>query len=252
MKRNIGLLLVAIMFFVGIGEVSATCDAVENNKLTGLAVNVNVTYEEAEGELDSSEYSPPDGVTEEEADNYTVKYTYFKIYITNLTEDLYVVVNNSVTGSSTTYNYSDSENGTITFNWDDILNITNLTVTVYSSGNTNCAGSKLRTIYKTLPRYNQLSSSELCEGNEDFYLCHRYLSINAVDFDEFVTLINKYESGKVNNDGQEIIEPENPESGFQKFIRENKVAIIIVGVSIIAVGATTIVILVKRQRSRIV
>lgn len=251
MKRNIGLLLVAIMFFVGISEVSATCDAAENNKLTGLAVNVNVTYEEAEGELDPDEYSPPDGLTEEELKNYVAKYYYFNIYISNLTEDLYVVVHNSNDNTNTTYYYEDSENGIIKIEWDNILSITNLTITVYSSNSTNCSGTKLTTKYLTLPKYNEYSEYDLCRGKENFYLCNRYLSVNTVGFDQFEQLLQKYSSGKINADGEEILE-EPIKHGFEKFFEDNKIAIIIVGILIIATGAATTVILVKKQRSRIV
>ena len=251
MKKNIVLLLLAFMFFVGTSEVKATCDATENNKLTGLAVNIKANYEVAEEEIPWEEnFNAPDGLTKEELENYKMTKKYFKISISNLTEDVYIEVSDNIKREVKQYNYSDSENGLVIIKQDISYDITNYTITVYSSMKTNCVGTKLRTIYLTTPAYNPYSEYAVCEDIKNFYLCHEYLSVD-VKFDDFYTQVDKYQKGTINDEGEEK-EIEDSTSGFQKFFKENKIAIIVAGVLIVAGGATLTVVLVKRQRSKIV
>lgn len=242
-----------LVFFLFVTKVFAVeCTSEETNKLNSLAVNVKASYEIMEIEKTdfSSEFNPPDGIDANE--NITWYDTVIRVYITNLTEDLYITVTNDQTKEVKTYRYEDATNGTITFDQTDFSQITNYTITVYSSSNTNCANNKLYTLYLTTPMYNTLYEYSMCEGIEEFYLCHEYLSVN-VSTENFFELATKYKEGKINSDGEEIKdEPSENDKGFTEFLKEYKSVIIIVAVLIIAGGGLVTVIIVKKQRSRII
>ena len=250
MKKLKAFIFTLTLFFASSSYVYAVCDATELNTLRSVAANVRASYEELKGIMDPSEYTPPDGTS---AEDFTAYYNYFRIYITNLTEDIYVKVYNDATGEENTYTYQDSDNGTVTFDWEDITLLANFTIKVYSSFNTNCSDTELYTLYLTTPRFNNYSLFDMCDGAEDFYLCYEYLSIpDEVSFGQFVDLIERYKNGQVDDDGNIVEEPENEENGFIQFLGEHYVEIIVIAVIVIAVGVTVTVIIVKKQRSRIV
>lgn len=250
MKKWKAFLFTLVLFFVSSNYVYAVCDVNETNELNSLATNVNVSYEIVQVEIPKDEnFNYPDGMTEEERAEYVAYDNYFRIHISNLTEDLYVVVRNENTGESTTYNYQDSSNGTITFDRLVTMEIVNYTITIYSSSETNCADTELYTQYLTTPMYNPYSELVLCEGIEDFYLCQEYLSVD-VDFTYFYDDVERYRNGLINDDGEEIPEEEDP--GFFDFVRDNIVIIIVVVVVIVAAGGLITFVVIRKQRRRIV
>lgn len=254
MKKLRVFIFTLALFFVSSSYVYAVCDATETNELNSFAVNVSVDYEAITEEyIPDESFNPPDGMTMDEMEDYVVTRNLFLIYISNLTEDLYVTVENDVTGETQTYYYDDSENGVITIRQEDLTNITNYTVTVYSSDATNCPGTELATHYLTTPMYNYLSEYDVCEGAEDFYLCYEYLAVDLVGFDDFISLVEDYKAGKVDNNGEEIVPDEEEDNGgFFEFISDHKVAVIVVCAVIVVGGVLVTVIIVKRRRSKMI
>ncbi len=251
MKKFKLVVVAFLMVLLGMPHVYAECDATESNKLSSLANNVQGSQEVIEKEVDpGQDWNTPDGLTDEEYENYVYKMKFFRIHINNITEDLYVVVTNKNTKKSTTYNYSDTSNGNISF--DEVVSsqIVNYTIDVYASSKTNCGSKKLRTFYITTPKYNSLSEYSVCEGIEEFYLCHEYLSVET-NIENFESLTTQYREGKIKADGS-IKEDEEKDKGFLGFLREHKGTVIMISVSIIAIGGLVIVIIVKKQRSRII
>lgn len=251
MKKFKDLLFALFLFVIGIPVVVAECTAEESNKLNSLAANVKANYEVIQKEVSIDEgFNYPDGLTEEEMNNYKAYRDYFRIYISNITEDLYVTVTNKNTNETTTYTYKDAVDGVISFEQKVLIEITNYTIVVYSSDETNCPNSKLYTLYVTTPLYNNFSESNLCDGIEDFYLCHEYLSVNT-SFENFEELTSKYREGKIDDSGEEIIQQEETK-GFINFIKEHKGIVITVSVVIVIIGGLVTVIIVKKQRSKII
>lgn len=231
--------------------VFAECEAAESNKLNSLATNVKNSQEVIEKVMDPDpDWNPPDGLTEEEFANYEYKIKYFRIYINNITEDLYVIVTNNTTEEKKTYNYQDTNNGTVFFDEMVSSQIVNYKVEVYASDKTNCNSKKLRTFYITTPKYNSLSEYKSCEGIEEFYLCHEYLNVET-STENFETLVKDYREGKLKADGSKKDE-EKKNEGFLGFLKEHKGTVIIASLAIITIGGLVTVIIVKKQRSRIV
>ena len=250
MKKWKAFLFTLVLFFASTNYVYAVCDVNETNELNSLATNVNVSYEIVKKEIPIDEnYNFPDGMNEELLEDYVATRDYFRIYISNITEDLYVVVRNETTGASTTYSFADAVNGTITFDTEVYVTIMNYTIEIFSSSATNCPDTSLYTLYLTTPMYNSASESSYCEGIEDFYLCQKYLSVD-VDFTYFYDDIENYRNGLINDDGEEIPEEEDP--GFLDFVRDNVVIIIVVVVVIVAAGGLITFVVIRKQRRRIV
>lgn len=242
--------LAFVLFLINTNSVFGECSTEEMNKLNSWAVNVKVDQEEMIGILDKGEYSPPDGLTEEEAENYVATYSFFRIYIRNITEELYVKVYNHVTDEEKTYTYEDSEDGTIYFDRKYIRNLGKYTITIYSSDKTGCADTKLNSIPVTTPWFNEYSTLELCNGAEDFYLCHRFLTVENVEYSKFVDLVTKYKDGKVNNEGEEMPStPEKEKNSLKEFYNKYSIFIII-GIIILIIGGVSASVVIKKNRSK--
>lgn len=253
MKKIKVFLLATLLFFLST-NVYAVCDVTETNTLNSLATNIKISYEVVQVEVPIDEgFNPPDGLTEEEDQNYVAYRDYFRFYISNVTEELYIVVTNKSTNEKKTYTYADVVDGVITFDEAVGLAIVNYTIEVYSSSATNCPDTLLYTWYETTPMYNSYSENAACDGIEDFYLCHEYLSVSSdISYNDFINLTDEYRAGHINADGEEIVTPEEPDDGFLNFISDHLVVVIIVAVVIVAAGGLITFVVIKKQRSRIV
>lgn len=239
-----------LIFLVGMLNVRAECSMDESSKLSSLAVNVKVDYEIVEKEMPMEEgFNYPDGLTEEEIANYKNTSDFFRIHIYNITEELYVEVRNTTTGDSKNYYYADTDNGTVSF--DEIVSekITDYTVTVYSSNKTGCSDKKLTTITKTTPMYNVISELAICDGIEEYYLCQPYLSVKT-NFENYESLIKDYRKNKEGK--SEASKKEEKKEGFLGFLKNNKGIVVATVVLIVTIGGLVTVIIVKRQRSRVI
>lgn len=249
MGRLRELALFMFLFLIFSGNVLAeSCNYEQKAKLNNEVANVKVNYEILQKELDPSLYGPPDAIigTEEEA-NWVPTTDYFQINVLNLTENFYIEMKNEVTGETTTYTYANTDNGKLTIEYEDKSQVTKFSIVVKSSDVTGCAGESFKTLYLTLPRYNDYSEYSLCDGVEDYYMCQRYVTFDEVEFEYFVGKVNKEIEKK------ETKEIEEKLKWYEKagnFIVKQKVAFITGGVIVVAGGAiTTVVIIRKRRRS---
>lgn len=252
MKRFFYGIFSVFIFFSITFHVSAECSTSDLNELKKEAGKVVASHVEKEGEYDPGTYSPPEGLSDEDLENYKATYLYFEINIFNLTENLYIKVYNDVTGETNTYYYSDSDEGTIRFDFKRIKRIGKNTITVYASENTNCANMELYSFTYSTPRFNEYSTYSLCNNNPDFYLCYRFLTVETnIEFEEFVNAITRYEKGKIDNQGNEI-PPEEPkeEKNFGTFLKENKFVLIGVTTGVIILGGTITFFIIKKKRSK--
>lgn len=251
MKKMKAFVLAFLFFFLST-DVYAVCDAEESNTLNSLATNLGISYEVVEVEVPMDEnFNPPDGLSDEDMENYVAYQDYFRFYISNVTEELYIVVTNKTTNESHTYTYEDASNGIITFDEVVGITITNYTIEVYSSSVTNCPNTLLYTWYETTPMYNLYSEQAVCSGIEEFYLCHEYLSVDT-SFENFYQLVNEYRAGHIDDNGDEIVTPEESDGGFFGFISDHLAIVIVVAVVIVAAGGLITFVVIRKQRSRIV
>lgn len=243
--RKASLFMLSFVLLMSVPK-AATCNYEEKAKLNNEAANVKTNYEIKERILNKEEYDLPDGL---ESGEYEAKTDYIQVNILNLTENLYVEVTNNVNDDKKIFSYSDSQNGNISFNWSELDTMVTYTVKIFSSSNTGCEGSTLKTLYISLPRYNDYSTYEICNEIPDYYLCQRYVTYEDVGYDAFFTRVREQIAKK-----EQIKEEENKNNKWYKktidFIVEHKVPFIIGGVTLVVVaGGATYIIIKKRRRS---
>ena len=245
------LVLVAVSSLVMISSVdAATCGYKEQAKLNNEVANVKSNYEVKERVLSRDEYTaPPDEVPVSEEDSYVAKTDYIEVSILNLTENMYATVFNDVTKETQTIKYDDTQNGNAKIDWRQIGTIAKLTIKIYSSSSTACEGNLLKTLYLTLPRYNEYSEYNICTKVPDYYMCKRYVTNEEFKYDDFNTNVTK-EIEKRERQQQEEIKNNKWYKKVLDFVSEHKTAFIIGGCSLVVVaGGATYIIIKKRRRS---
>ena len=247
MDRLKKALLITFTFLVLVPtSKAATCGYEEKAKLNNEVANVKANYEIKERVLDRGEYSPPDGLESEE---YVAKTDYIEVHILNITKNMYIVVTNDLNGESVTYGYDDANNGNISFTRTELDSLITYTIKVYASNQTGCEGSTLKTLYVSLPRYNDYSTYDICKELSDYYLCQRYVTYESVGYDTFFTRIRE-QLDKKEEDKKDNKEDSKWYEVVGDFISKHKVPFIIGGITLVVVaGGATIVIIKKRRRS---
>ena len=178
-----------LVFFLFTSNVEAACTNKEKLDVGAKAANIKHNYEIVQ-DTEQAE----DGESTDE---------YFKITILNISKEIYVEVSNDVNNQSRTYTYDDTDNGIITFNWEENEVKTNFTIKVYASDYSNCKGDLLKTIKFTTPHYNDFYNRAICADMTDFYLCQKYISTDNVDESMFISKIDSFKKGEINNEGEE-------------------------------------------------
>ena len=221
---------------------AATCGYEEQAKLNNEIGKVVVNYEIKEAVVPDAPI--PDAIIgTEEADNYVATTEIIQVNILNITENIYVEVANDYNDDILIFNYNDTVDGVVSFDWIDVDTVVNLTVTIKASDKTGCANSELWIIKKTLPRYNDYSDYSVCTIVPDYYLCQRYVTFSKIDFFDFWDKVNR-EVEKT-----ETLEEEKNKSWWDKtidFLDKYKVIFITGGV--ILVGTTSIILVTKKVR----
>lgn len=252
MRKTKVFILGVIMFVLGTMSVQAVCSTEESNSLNSLASNVRVDYEvvKEERELQEGE-GYPDGLSEEDREAYRIIEYYVNVYISNITEELYVVVrmdNHDVeeTSTTTTYTYADAVDGEITIKIDDLSYVRDFTITVYTSEETGCSDTSLRTLYLTTPRRNSRYEATVCEEASDYYLCYEFLTVDDVGDEDFEYYVNRYISEQ--NASSTGDDEEETSFSFLTFLKENMVLTVVVIIVVIAAAGVTAVIIIRRRR----
>lgn len=123
---------------------------------------------------------------------YQTNYIPLKIFVENITENIYVKVFESLDDSETTYKYSDTAKGTLSFDFYYVAIPVTYKVDVYAAKN-ECKDKLVETYTIETAQYNIFSQYKICEENEDYYLCKRFLvdknisneKLETMEFTEF-------------------------------------------------------------------
>lgn len=227
---------------------AATCGYEEKAKLNNEITNVKANYEIKERVMNKDEYTVPDAIAGTEyEDSYVATTEYIQVNILNLTENMYVEVTNDYDNERKVYQYSDTTNGNISFDWHQIGDLVTYTIKVYASSTTSCSGTILKTITQKLPRYNEYSDYNVCDGFSKYYLCQRFVTYEPVDFETFSNKISTEIEKKIKKD--EEVNGDKWYNEVIKFISDNKVWFITGGIIlVVGIGSTTFIIIKNRRR----
>lgn len=215
-KKLILIVLITIISLT-MGKVYADeCSYTDKYSLMQEAAKVKAKYEPF------TEYIENNDCTDEDGCLPSAKH-YFKIYITNVSENFYIKVTNELTEESIVYTYSDSEEGIITIEDDNATVVKNYSIKIYASDSTKCSSESLANLYLTLPRYNVYSQESYCQENPDEYVCEEYVEFEAMDYEEFFEKI----SDKVDVFEDTTEETLTPIQKIMNFIKNNIVWLIV-------------------------
>ena len=247
MKKNILLVLLLIIAILQVNVNAASlCSHEKQVELQKKAASVKVTYEEATEEADPNSYGSPESVGEQYAEDKVLYIDYFKLKILNVTEDIYIKLENSVNKDIKYIRYEDTDEGEFTIDWKDLTQVVTFTYTIYTSDQTECPNEQLYSGIVALPMKNRFYSKAVCRDIPEFELCQKYTTIN-ISYGKFEENVKYYLEKK-----NKVEDPEEKDNILSKtFWEKNKIPVII-GVSIIFVGGVvTTVIVIKKRRSRV-
>lgn len=215
--------------FLEVTNAASLCSYQEQNELKSKASNIKVKNEIEKYDIESADYP--------------ITMNRFKISITNLTEEFYVVVTNDYDKKERTFRSTDAKDGIATFYWEYDEDKTNFVFKIYSSNATKCPNDLYKTAYLTTPKYNPYFKLEVCQNNPDFYLCKQYILTEIVDSDTFYQQLDKYLTKEINEEGKNPTENEKDvtiSAQIFKFINDYKYYIL-GGLVLVATGAGVII-----------
>lgn len=245
-KRWLFGVIMVTLFIPKVGAVS--CENEKKAQYNREVSNVSVNYEIKEEVVEDA--AVPDSLlgTEYE-DQYQYIQEYIQVNILNITENMYVEVTNDVNDDEVTYQYSDTTDGTLSFEWREIGTLIKYTIKVYTSEGTDCGGNLLRTLSIQLPRYNMYSEFAICNQVTDYTPCDRFVFSEDIEEGTFMKNIRK----EIEKEEQKKQEEEENQKWYNKvsnFIKEHKVFFIVTGgILVVAAGTAAVVIIRKRRRS---
>lgn len=241
-KINVFLVVLAVFLsplkFV---QAESSCSYSEQVEFNNLAANIRATYEAVD--IYYGKAIDIDG-TGEEVDVYSRG---LKISILNITDDIYIKVKNTITEEEKTYYYKDTIDGVLTFDTDEVDEVTAYQVEIYAN-KYSCINELYRVYSFTTPRYNSYSKMEICKDNPGFYYCQEFVQSKEIDINTFYKNLDNYKIKE-----EEKIEEESKTfwDRIKEFYGEHALVINLTASVIIIAGVTTTVILVKKRRSRV-
>lgn len=254
MLKKVILSCFTLMFCFTIQNVKAasTCSYEEQVELNNLASTVKTGYEikRVVTDMDGNILS---NIKEEEVteDSAYVLSTRLQVYVTNITNDIYIKIT-SDKGLDKTYKFSDTNNGEVNFDGGDLTEIVNYQVTVYSNKE-HCSDELYRTIDFVTPMKNPYSSFTDCEAIPNYEYCQQYITTPflATEYEIQSSIDKEYQKTIQQKKEEEVQKEKSFFEKLQDFYNKNKIILYsILGVVVIAGVLTTIVIL-KKRRSRI-
>ncbi len=248
-----GCLILSFFFGIKLTNAVSTCGYDEQVELSNVASTIQANYEVKSVVL-NGDMEVVDGIPLEEARKEDSEYFEGKlmsVYITNITDKVYIQITNDK-GMNKTYQYSDTNNGTIIFDGGDMNQIINYNITVLSN-HRNCYGEVLRKISLTTPMVNYRAYSYLCQPIPNFEYCREYITAPFMASDTEIENVLATEYEKARNKQLEE-ENEKNKSFWDKigdFVSDNQTIIIAVVVVIVIIGALLTIVIIKKRRSRV-
>lgn len=241
MKKNIAVIILAVLFSWISVDAASLCSYEKQKELSKLASNVKLTYDEMQGIVDPNEYYVPAG---EDPETFEVKYDYFRLKIINITEDIYVKLENSTNEEVKYIEYEDTDEGLFVIDWNDLSKVTTFSFTVYSSTKTECPNEEIRKGVLTIRMLNKNYNNVMCSEMPEHELCQKYTTVDVSE-SEFRKLASEYLEKK-------NTKKEKQEQKQEKVEKKNKKIIIITASLVIVAGGVTYVIVRKKRGSHVI
>lgn len=229
MKKLVMFLFIIAGCLFFLTDVKAVgCNLEQRVKFNEVASKIRLTYE-------GNDITKVDS----EGEEYSVSVLDLKIY--NVSDQFNYKLSD---GKNTVdLDYSMSVDNVITVRINDVTSIKNYVLDIYPT-TFDCYTEKIRSIKITLPKYNYESSSEICSGIEDYYLCQKYIT-TELDEDIFYQNVQNYRDKRKSSKIEEL-ELESSDNGIVKKITNYKYIILI---GILAIGVIISFVVLKKKGS---
>lgn len=232
--------VLAVFMFLFMGSVNAeVCSYETKAKINNEAANVKVDYETYEYKQNIN-----DPTYDEVIEDST---WYGLIHIYNLTDNLsFKVIDKN--GKKYEYSYSNTNNGEFTINTGIAMSVKNYIVELYYA-DSDCGKSSVRTFNVTIPRYNIYSDYGECIGNEDYYYCKQFVTLDDIKESEFKSGVKAYSEERKKKQQEE--ERKDNSIIYKTLTFADKYKWVIILVCVVVAG-TIVYIVVKKRKERIV
>ncbi len=160
---------------------AASCNYKEQAKLNKEAANVHKEYE----------------FVGEDQLNY-----HFKIYLTNITDNLRLVVTNNYNDQELNITKQDLVDGVYTIETKIATRKVKYNIEMYATTG-DCAGEKLISTSITTPRYNPYSTSYICKQVPDYKYCGIFVDTSKITYAKFIENGEKYKQSLDKEDTKE-------------------------------------------------
>ncbi len=223
-------------------KAASTCDYDTQLELQKEALNIQANYEADwydTGEYEESEVSEEDG-------SGIVEYyePQVRVGLYNLSKNLYVTVKNVNESKENTYFYEDTDNGNLSWTRDDDLSeIVNYEIKIYSN-HSDCKGEELRTVSLVTPAHNEYYFEPFCEG-VDAYYCEEFITTELNLTREQIESMGYQKQIEQNN-------TVNQEPTTNEDEKNNYIYIIIGSIIVIAIIGVASIVIIRKQRSKII
>ena len=186
--KKIFLFIILLLIICFNNSVNAECNyeyQAKLNDLAGLVTSEYQLYEKIEEYYD-----------EGFGENVKISSWYGKIYIYNVTDELYIEVKNLGKFYST-------DDDTIIIDTGITDDIKEYQINIMAVDGT-CDNNPIRTIYENIPRFNAYSTYPQCLENPDYYYCNKFVFLDKITQNEFLSGINNYAKREDNVKDEDI------------------------------------------------
>ena len=235
MKRLLLTLCLSSVFLFNV-PVKANCTNEEKARLKKEASQVKMVYEEA-----SEVYyrGPLPEVGDEE---YELTRDYFKLVLSNISEEMYVIIKNDQNKDEIYVPYSVLLDGVYKYDVKNIKKIIKWTYDVYSTNSSECKNEKLFTGYLTTPKLNPIYYTSRCTDVTDLAACEKYLKEDL----EEEALIKSFEDYQNKKEEQKKLANQPWYKKILRKVKEHK--IIVGGITIMIIGSGVALVLKKKKK----
>ncbi len=239
--------LLCFSFIKGI-KAASTCDYSEQVELQNIAASIKATYEA--GWRKTDEFVDIDTAIED-ADGAYIDEIFVDVTILNITDQVYLTIENNKSTEKKTYYYSDTENGILHFSKENVYEIVEYKIQVFSN-HEHCQGDLLRTITLLTPMYNDYSDYGYCNSLPNLFYCQEFITseITGSVVDVTAEMSRQYDLLQKTEEVHETKELSFWEK-IGQFIKEHILIIAIVLGLIILLGVAATVVAFRKRRSRV-
>ena len=179
-----------------------------------------------------------------------------KVEITNLSEDVYLIVSNNNKNTkkqNIKLTSKDAKDGKITYFTEYSSDLVTYSIKVYSS-NGDCMDELFREFEFVTPIYNRFSDMDICDNYKEFKYCQKYITEDRPTQQEFMVELNAYQKKHkvtTNNAGKVIdstLEEHKELLNKDKDKKDDNLLIIIAVIAVVLVTGVVIVIVLRKKK----